>query len=121
MIAQNIQDALNRQINAELYSAYLYMSMSAYFQSQNLSGFAHWMEIQAMEEFTHAKKFYDFLVERGGRIVLNGIDQPPTEWKSPEDVFTAVYTHEQKVTSLIDDLVDLAIGEIGRASCRERV
>lgn len=116
MIKKNIQKALNKQINAELYSAYLYLSMSAYFQSINLAGFANWMRVQALEEMTHADKFYNFIVERGGRVELEAIEAPPKEWASPLAVFENAYKHEQKVTSMINDLVDLAIKEKDHAS-----
>jgi ferritin len=116
MISKKIQDAINNQINAELYSAYLYLSMSAYFQDNNLPGFAKWMEVQAGEEYFHAKKFYDYLVERGGRVLLKPIDGPDTEWKSTQDVFEATYKHEQKVTGLINDIMNLAIEEKDHAT-----
>lgn len=108
MIAKKMQDALNGQINAELYSSYLYLSMVAYFQSLNLPGFANWMRVQAQEEKVHAMKIYDFIIERGGRVMLDEIAKPPGEWKSPLAVFEATYKHEQKVTGLINDLADLA-------------
>jgi len=116
MIKKNIQKALNKQINAELYSAYLYLSMSAYFQSINLAGFANWMRVQALEEMTHADKFYNFIVERGGRVELEAIEGPPKEWSSHLAVFENAYKHEQKVTSMINDLVELAIKEKDHAS-----
>ncbi|MEA3223786.1 MAG: ferritin [Thermodesulfobacteriota bacterium] len=116
MIEKNIQKALNKQINAELYSAYLYLSMSAYFQSVNLAGFANRMRVQTLEEMTHADKFYNFIVERGGRVELEAIEAPPKEWASPLAVFENAYKHEQKVTSMINDLVDLAIKEKDHAS-----
>lgn len=109
MIDEKMQDALNRQLNAELYSAYLYLSMSAYFLSVNLGGFANWMRVQAQEELTHAMKFYDYVNERGGRVVLQAVDEPPSEWNSPLVVFEHVYQHEQKVTGMINKLVDLAV------------
>jgi ferritin len=87
MLSKTLQDAMNEQIKDELYSAYLYLSMSAYCEAANLSGFAHWMRLQAQEEETHAMKFFDFIHERGGRVVLQAIDQPPAEFKSPLDVF----------------------------------
>ena len=111
MIKKKIQQALNKQLNAELFSSYLYLSMSAYFESINLKGFANWMRVQAQEELVHAMKFYDFLLERGGKVNLSSIEGPPTEWASPLKVFEHVYQHEQKVTSLINDLVTLAISE----------
>lgn len=111
MINKKMEAALNKQINAELYSAYLYLSMNSYFQSVNLRGFANWMRVQALEEMTHADKFYKFVVDRGGRVLLDAIDKPPIKWASPLAVFEEVYRHEQKVTSLIHSLVDLAIRE----------
>ena len=109
MIDEKMQEALNKQLNAELYSAYLYLSMSAYFQSVNLSGFANWMRVQAQEELMHGMKFYDYVNERAGRVVLHAVDEPPSEWDSPLAVFEHVYQHEQKVTGLINKLVDLAV------------
>ncbi len=116
MISKKIEDALNSQVNAELYSSYLYLAMESWFKSKNLSGFANWMRVQAQEEMTHAMKLYDFIDERGGRNILKAIDGPPTEWDSPLAVFEAVYEHEQKVTSLINDLVDLATKEKDHAT-----
>lgn len=108
VISKKMEEALNKQINAELYSAYLYLAMAAYFESTNLSGFAKWMELQAEEEKQHAMKLYHYIVERGGRVVLDAIQKPQSEWKSPLDVFEAVYAHEQHVTSLIYNLADIA-------------
>ncbi|MGC9325949.1 MAG: ferritin [Desulfomonilia bacterium] len=116
MISKKMEAALNKQINAELYSAYLYLSMNSYFNSINLDGFANWMRIQALEEMAHADKFYTYLVERGGRVTLQPIDGPPAEWSSPSAVFQEVYKHEQKVTALINSLMDLAIKEKDHAS-----
>lgn len=116
MISQKMQDALNEQVNAELYSAYMYLSMSAYFSSANLPGFASWMKIQAQEETGHAMRIYDFIIERAGRATLKAIEAPPTQWKSPLDAFEATFKHEQKVTGLINDLVDLAIEEKDHAT-----
>jgi ferritin len=116
MLSEKVQDQLNKQLNAELYSSYLYLSMSAYFQSLNLSGFANWMRVQAQEELMHAMKFYDFINEREGRVTLQAVEVPPSEWASPLAVFEHVYEHEQKVTGLINDLVNLAIGERDHAT-----
>ena len=116
MISKKMEEALNEQVNAELYSAYLYLSMESYFKSLNLNGFANWMRVQTQEEVAHAMKIYDFLNERGGRIILKAIEGPETEWDSPLAVFEAVYVHEQKVTGLINDLVDLAIKEKDHAT-----
>jgi ferritin len=116
MLNTNIQDALNSQINAELYSSYLYLSMSAYFDSQNLTGMANWMRIQAQEELTHAMKFFDFVNERDGRVVLTQVGAPKTEWTSPLDLFEDVLAHEKKVTGLINELVDLSLTEKDHAA-----
>jgi ferritin len=105
---EKMQDALNEQINAEMYSSLLYLAMSAYFESLDLPGFANWMRVQAKEEDFHVQKMFDYIVERGGRVVLGGIDKPPSEWESPLAVFEAAYAHEQKVSGLIHDLVGLA-------------
>jgi ferritin len=116
MVSEKIQNALNRQLNAELYSSYLYMSMSAYFKSVNLNGFANWMYYQAQEELTHAIKFYDFIHSRGGRVKLTQVEAPPSDWNSPVAVFEATLEHEQKVTGLINALVELALAERDHAT-----
>ncbi|MDY7075737.1 MAG: ferritin [Chloroflexota bacterium] len=116
MLSQTIQDAMNEQIKNELYSAYLYLSMSAYCESINFAGFAHWMRMQEQEEKMHALKFYDFIHERGGRVVLQAIDQPPIEFQSPLEVFEKTLEHEQKVTAMINDLYALAVQEKDYAS-----
>lgn len=103
-----MEKALNEQINAELYSSYMYLSMAAYFDDVNLPGCAHWMRLQAEEENEHAMKFFDFIQERGGRVRLTAIDAPPAEWKSPVAAFQETLKHERHVTSLIHGLVDLA-------------
>ena len=109
MINKKMENAINKQINWELYSSYLYLSMSAYFESTNLKGFSSWMRVQAMEEQTHTKRFYDFLTARGGRVILSTIKSPPSDWKSPLSVFENVLEHEQHVTSLINSLIDLSV------------
>ena len=116
MLSQTLQKTVNDQIQKELYSAYLYLSMESFFRSQNLNGCANWMRIQTQEEMTHATKMYDYLIERGGRVLLKPIDGPETDWDSPLAVFDAVSKHEQKVTSLINNLVDLAIEEKDHAA-----
>ena len=116
MLKERIQEALNEQLNAELYSSYLYLSMSAYFETVDLPGFASWMRVQAMEELTHAMKFYKFINERGGRVLLKEIKAPPVEWDSPIAAFRQAYEHEQYVTSLINKLVDLAMEEKDHAT-----
>lgn len=109
MLDPKMTKALNDQINAELYSAYLYLAMAAYFEDTGLPGFSRWMKAQAQEEVFHAMKFFDFVAERGGRVSLAGIKAPAAKWKAPLAVFEATLAHEQKVTGLINDLVDLAI------------
>jgi ferritin len=116
MISKKMEEALNGQVNAELYSAYLYLSMESYFKSLNLNGFANWMRVQTQEELMHAMKIYDFIDERGGRVTLKAIEGPPTQWDSPRAVFEAAYAHEHKVTGLINGLVDLAIKEKDHAT-----
>ena len=113
---EKLEKALNDQLNAEFYSAYLYLSMAAYFRSINLSGFANWMEVQYQEEVVHAMKFYDYINERGGRVTLKAIDGPPSDWDSPLAAFEGAYAHEQKVTGMINDLVDLAREEHDHAT-----
>ncbi len=108
MFSREVEKALNGQINTELYSAYLYLSMSAYFESVNLRGLAKWMRVQASEEQAHAMKLFEHITQRGGKIALQGIDKPPSTWKSALAVFEDAYKHEQKVTGLIDGLVKTA-------------
>ncbi len=116
MLSKTIQDAMNEQIKNELYSAYLYLSMAAYCDSVNLPGFAHWMRAQAQEETGHAMKFYDFIYDRGGRVVLKAIDQPLADFQSPLHVFEETLAHEQKVTGMINNLYTLAAQEKDYAS-----
>jgi len=116
MISERMEEALNRQLNAELYSAYLYLSMAAYYEASDLPGFANWMRVQAHEELTHAIKFFDYITQRGGRVTLETIEKPPEEWESPVDVSEHVLEHEGKVTGLINDLVDLALEEKDHAT-----
>jgi ferritin len=116
MLSKKMQTALNNQIVAELYSAYLYLSMSAYFQSLSLGGLANWMRVQFQEEVSHAMKMFDFVNQRGGRVLVGAIEKPPTNWASPRAAFEATYKHEQKVTGLINKLVDLAIKERDHAT-----
>ncbi|MFQ5891366.1 MAG: ferritin [Candidatus Methanofastidiosia archaeon] len=116
MIKEKLKDAINDQINAEFYSSYLYLSISSYFNSANLNGFGNWMRIQAQEELSHTMKFYDYLIECGGRPKLSKIKAPPKKWDSPLATFEHVYNHEKKVTKLINDLVNLAIDENDHAT-----
>jgi ferritin len=111
MIGKPMQDAMNEQINKELFSSFLYLSMAAYFEDKNLAGFANWMRIQADEEHEHAMKFYDFILERGGRVTLKAIDAPKTDWGSNLEVAEEVAAHEKKVTASINDLYELALKE----------
>ncbi|HUI87083.1 MAG TPA: ferritin [Anaerolineales bacterium] len=111
MINKIMQDAICEQINKELYSSYLYLSMAAYFENRNLGGFAHWMRVQEGEEREHAMKFYDFVLERGGTVTLKAIDAPPSAWKSNLELFKEVAAHEAKVTGLINALYELALKE----------
>lgn len=116
MLSEKMQSALNGQLNAELYSSYLYLSMNAYFKSVNLGGFANWMYAQAQEELIHAMKLYEFINQRSGRVTLAQIEAPPTDWNSPMVVFEATLEHEQKVTGLINDLVEVALEERDHAT-----
>ena len=111
MLSKAMQKALNEQVRDELYSAYMYLSMAAYFETHSLPGFAAWMRAQSQEEVVHAMKFFDFVNERGGRVELHEIEKPPVEFESPRAVFEATYEHEQTVTSLIHDLYALALEE----------
>ena len=116
MLSDRMEKALNGQVNAELYSSYLYLSMNAYFKSVNLDGFANWMYAQAQEELMHAMKFYDFINQRGGRTLLAAIEAPPDQWDSPLAVFEDTLKHEKKVTGLINGLVDIAMEERDHAT-----
>ena len=111
MLNENMEKALNDQIVAELYSAYLYLSMAAYFESINLRGASNWMRCQAQEETVHGMKFYDYIIERGGKVTLGAIDQPPSEWDSSLAVYEAALGHEREVTARINKLVDLSVKE----------
>ena len=108
---QKVQDALNKQINAELHSAYIYLSMSAHFEEQSLSGMAQWMRLQAEEEMEHAMRLYDFVHARGGKVILEAVEGPPTEWGTPVSIFEAALAHEKKITGMIHDLYGLASEE----------
>jgi ferritin len=116
MLNKKIQDAFNQQINAELFSEYLYLSMAAHFESESLKGMANWMRIQAGEEHTHAMKFYQFILDRGGKVTLAQIDAPKTNWSSPLEAFEEAYAHEVKVTGLINNLANFAIDEKDHAA-----
>lgn len=116
MLGKAVQDAMNEQITNELYSAYQYLAMAAYCESENLPGFAHWMRTQSQEETAHAMRFYDFILDRNGRVVLQAIDQPVIEFGSPLEVFERALDHERKVTAMINDLYGLAVRENDYAS-----
>lgn len=108
-LGKKMQDALNDQIREELYSSYLYLSMASYCQSINLPGFAHWMRTQSHEEMEHALKFYGYIEDRGGRVLLQGISQPPAEFGGPTDIFAQTLAHEQHITGRIEMLYGLAL------------
>lgn len=116
MLSEKIENALNEQINAEFYSGYLYLSMASYLEEIDYPGFAQWMKVQAKEEQDHGMKMYDYVISRGGRVTLDSIKAPQTEWDGVEAIFEHVLEHEQLVTSLINDLVDLAIAEKDHAT-----
>lgn len=101
---KKVYEAMNEQIKHELYSAYFYLSMSAHCDAANLPGFAKWLKLQAKEEQEHAMKFYEHLLDRGEKVVLKAIEQPPVEFSSVKDIFTKVYEHEKLVTSLINGI-----------------
>jgi ferritin len=116
MISKSMEDALNKQVNREFYSAYLYLAMSAYFTTINLKGFAKWMRIQSKEERVHAEKIYDYILSRGGKVELGVIEPPKAKWTSAGKVFEESYGHEQKVTAMIHALVELATKEKDHAT-----
>ncbi|MDP2684324.1 MAG: ferritin [bacterium] len=105
---KKINDAINQQIAAESYSAFLYLAMAAYCELNNLKGMANWLKVQYQEELTHALKFYQFVLDRGGQVELQALNQPPSDFASTHDVFQKAYEHEQKVTKMIHDLYELA-------------
>ena len=116
MLSKKMESTLNDQVNAELFSSYLYLAMSAWFVRKNLPGFAHWMYIQTQEESAHAMLFFNFINERGGTAELKAIAQPDLDWDNPIKVFEAALKHEQMVTGLINNLVDVAISEKDHAT-----
>lgn len=116
MISQAMQDALNKQINEELFSAYVYAAMSNYFEDKSLKGFAQWMRLQSEEELSHARRIVTYMNDRGGRIVLGAVKAPPVEWDSPLAAFQDAYEHERHISALINDLSTLAVNEKDHAS-----
>jgi ferritin len=116
MIGKKMQDAMNGQLQAEMYSAYLYLSMSAYCESINMRGFAHWLLVQSREEQEHAMKFFNHLIDRSGKVSLGAIEQPPLEFQSPRALFEHVLDHEKKITERIHKLYEMAMSEKDYAS-----
>lgn len=116
MVSKKMEAALNAQMNAEMYSGYLYLAMSAYFEEEELPGFAHWMRIQAAEELEHGLKFFDYILRRNAHVSIEKIDKPETSWEDAKAVFEQVSQHEKNVTGMINELVDLAISEKDHAT-----
>ncbi len=116
MLNKRVEKELNQQLNQEMYSAYLYLSMSAYLASQNLQGFANWMKIQFQEEQDHAMKLYTYILDRGGRVSFDTIEAPEEEWGSIIEVFEKVLAHEQSITANINELVNTSIEEKDHAT-----
>jgi ferritin len=111
MISEKMEKALNDQINAELFSSYLYLSMSAYFETENWHGFAAWMKVQSGEEYGHGMKFFKYINDVEGKVVLEEIEKPKSEWKSPQQAFEEAHKHELYITERINNLVTLAMQE----------
>ncbi len=116
MASKDLKDAMNKHLNKELYSAYLYLSMAAYFEAGNLPGFAGWMRAQAKEEYEHGMKFWTYIYDRGGSVTLLAIDQPPSQFGSCLDAFSQAYEHEKEVTSDIHELYRRAVADKDYAS-----
>ena len=116
MISDKMTQALNEQVNREMYSAYLYMAMSAHCDSIGLKGFANWFMVQYHEEMLHAMKIYEYIQRQGGKVKLMAVSEPPSKWESPLEMFQKTLEHEQFITKSINDLVDLAIQEKDHAS-----
>ncbi len=116
MISKKMQDALNLQLNKELFSSYLYLAMAAYFEEENLTGMARWMKLQSDEEHVHAMKFYDFIIRVGARVKLEKLEKPQEKWESPQSAFEAALDHEKFITKSINELLDLAVIEKDHAT-----
>lgn len=116
VLSKELSEAFNAQVNAEMWSANLYLSMAVYFKKEGLNGFAHWMEKQFEEENEHAQKMIDFAIERGGNIEIGQINVVPTGWGNVLEVFEHVYSHECKVSEMIDNMVDIAEKDRDHAS-----
>ena len=115
-MTKKMEKTFNEQMNAELYSAYLYLAMAAYFDNLNLEGFANWMRVQVQEELVHVMKFFNFVRDRRGRVALEAIGKPPKDWKSPREALEAAFKHEQMITGRINDLVAIALVEKDNAA-----
>ena len=111
MLSQKLQDAINEQINSEFYAAHLYLSMAAFCDTRSLGGFSHWLKLQYNEELSHAMKLFEFITDRGGRVMLQSIEQPPVEFESIGAIMRLALEHEQMVTAKIDTLYELALDE----------
>ncbi|MBK7107232.1 MAG: ferritin [Ignavibacteriae bacterium] len=111
MVSNKIESALNDQLNKEMFSSYLYLSMAAYFENKNLAGMSNWMKMQSQEEYLHAMKFYDFILRLGGKVKLGTLEAPQIEWNSPREVFENSLKHERFISDSIHKLFDLAIAE----------
>ncbi|MDD4013417.1 MAG: ferritin [Candidatus Omnitrophica bacterium] len=116
MLSKKMKQAINEQITREIYSAYLYLSMEAYSIASGLKGFANWFRVQVQEELSHAGKMYDYINQQGGRVILETIDAPPSEFKSPKDLFKKTLDHERKVTAWINGIADQARKENDNAT-----
>lgn len=116
MIKEKIAEILNKQVNEEIFSSYLYLSMSNFFSSLNLNGFAKWMRMQSQEEYGHGMKIYDYILQRDGKVTLTKIDTPKAVWKSPLDVFQETLKHERHISSCINNIANLAIQEKDHAT-----
>jgi ferritin len=116
MIKSKVLISLNKQLNQEFYASYEYLGMAAFFESENLSGFAHWMRMQSQEEHTHAMKIFNYILNVDSKVKLTAIKEPKYDWKTASEVFQATYKHEQSVTKSIYDLVDLCIAEKDHAT-----
>ena len=116
MLNDKVSKGLNRQINREMYSAYLYLSMASYASSIGLNGFANWFNVQVKEELSHADKMYDYMIQQGAKVILEDIEKPKQDFKSALELFETTLGHEQKVTAMINNLVDIADKEKDHAS-----
>lgn len=116
MMSEAMQAAINKQINREIYSAYIYASMATYFEHRSLKGFANWMRMQSEEELDHARKFTTYMQDRGARVVFTSVDAPRTDWGAPLEVFTDAYNHECHITACINELSSQAIAEKDHAT-----